>query len=109
MLIFIAGPYTAGTSAAEEENVSRALRAATALLSRGHQPFVPHLSRYWHHTALANGRFVPYERWMAYTLAWVARCDALLYLGPSPGADRELALARKLGLPVYTDTDAVPD
>jgi hypothetical protein len=109
MLIFVCGPYTAGSRVAEEENVQRALRVATSLFIRGHQPFVPHLSHFWHHLAAANGTHIPYERWMAYTLAWLRKCDAVLYLGPSPGADREVALARTLGLTIYTDPDDVPD
>jgi hypothetical protein len=46
---------------------------------------------------------------MEYTLSLVHCCDALLYLAPSPGADRELELAEKLGKRIYLHLDAVPD
>lgn len=91
--VYVAGPYTGN----EEENVATALRAATVLLGAGLYPYVPHLSHYWeaqyaHH----------YEVWMELDFGWVRRCDAVLRLpGASKGADREVELARSLGLPVF--------
>ena len=97
--VYVAGPYTGN----EEANVVRALDAATVLLRAGLFPYVPHLSHFWedlhpHH----------YEVWMALDFGWVRRSDAVLRLpGESKGADREVALASSLGLPVFHSTDAV--
>jgi nucleoside 2-deoxyribosyltransferase len=97
--VYIAGPYTGN----EEANVARALEAGTALLRHGLYPYVPHLSHYWeakhpHH----------YEVWMELDFGWVRRCDAVLRLpGPSSGADREVALAERLGLPVFASVEDV--
>ena len=92
--VYVAGPYTGD----EEANMARALEAATHLLGAGLYPYVPHLSHYWeaqhaHH----------YEVWMELDFGWVRRCDAVLRLdGASSGADREVALAKRLGLPVFS-------
>lgn len=40
--------------------------------------------------------------------AFLAVCDAFLFLGSSPGADKELALAKKMGLTIYGLIDDVP-
>lgn len=94
-LIFISGPYTNGDQAA---NVRAAMCAGDMVIERGDVPFVPHLFHFWE---LVSPR--PYEAWMALDLFMLARCDALLRLpGESPGADREVAHAFKLGIPVFT-------
>lgn len=92
--VYIAGPYTHGDVAM---NVRGALEAADELLRRGHAPYVPHLTHFWH--LLFPG---PYEQWMRLDLAWLFVCDALVRLpGDSPGADRESAEASRLGIPIY--------
>lgn len=78
------------------------------LLERGCQPIVPHvLVREFYRPEDKNGPF-GYEALMEYSLALLARCDAVLFLGSSSGADRELALAKELGKPVYYETDELP-
>jgi nucleoside 2-deoxyribosyltransferase len=97
--VYIAGPYTGN----EEQNVANALAAGTPLLDAGLCPYVPHLSHYWeaqhpHH----------YEVWMTLDFAWIRRCDVLLRLpGSSSGADREVALAKALGIPVFYTVEEV--
>jgi hypothetical protein len=45
---------------------------------------------------------------MELDFGWVRRCDAVLRLpGASSGADREVALAERLGLPVFGSVDEV--
>lgn len=108
MRIFVAGPYS-GTVEEAHKNVCWAMTIATELLHRGHEPFVPHLSHFWHLAQVEEEATCSYERWMQWTLTWLARCDALFYLGPSPGADRELARAIELKLPIYRSLAEVPD
>jgi len=69
----------------------------------GHHPFVPHLFD------LVDPRDeLGYERWMALDLDWLSRCDALVRLpGASPGADREVAAAGRLGIPVLDGVAAL--
>lgn len=101
MRVYIAGPIArdplGGTRAA--------ILAASRLVDAGHAPYVPHLSVLWE---IVSPR--PYEDWIALGLAWVGQCEALIRLpGESPGADREVAEARRLGLPVYEGVQALLD
>lgn len=109
LVIYIAGPYSAETHAERIVNTERAMQAGHEVLQRGHWPFIPHLLhffddwRWWQH----HGRLGP-EDYMQWDFATLRRCDALLYVAPSPGADRELALARELRLPIYLSADDIP-
>lgn len=92
--VFVSGPYTAPDPVL---NVRAAIHAAALLLDAGLIPYVPHTTHLWH---LVDPR--PYEDYLTMDLAWVRKCDAVLRLpGHSPGADREVALAEELGLPVF--------
>ena len=94
MRVYVAGPYSGGDVAL---NVRRAILAGEALLARGHSPYIPHLTHFWQ-------LLVPhaYEVWLEQDLVWLGRCEAVLRLsGESLGADREVAIARLRGIPVY--------
>jgi hypothetical protein len=101
MRVFIAGPYSAETMPEVERNVHRAMVAGMELMYLGHEPFVPHLSHWMGLAATGGGDCIPYARWVQWSLAFVECCDGLLYLAPSPGADRERARAVELGLPIW--------
>lgn len=102
MRIYIAAPYTKGDVA---KNVRRAIEAAEAVVRKGHTPYIPHLSHFWHLVAPH-----PVDFWYAYDLEWLAVCDAVLRLdGESVGADREIEVAEYLGLPVYRALEEIPD
>lgn len=91
--IYVAGPY----SSDPEGNTYMALVEGQRLLERGYAPMVPHLSHFWNEV-IEN----PYSDWLDLDLAWVAVADAVYRIpGDSPGADREVELADKLGIPVY--------
>jgi hypothetical protein len=95
--VYVAGPISQGN---QFVNVRTAVMVGERLRQAGLVPFVPHLSAV--HELIYP---VPYEEWMAYDFAWIERCDALLRIpGPSSGADREVAHARKLEMPVFYDT-----
>ncbi len=99
MRVFISGPYTKGDVAL---NVRNAIHAADAVLVLGHHPFIPHLTHFWH---LVSPK--PYEEWLAIDLVWLNKCDCLIRLpGESNGADKEVAEARRLGMPVYEGVEA---
>ena len=94
MRIYIAGPYTKGD---QMQNVRTAIDAAEALVVKGHTPFIPHLSAFWHLVAPH-----PVEFWYAYDLEWLAVCDAVLRLpGDSVGADAEVEVALRTSKPVF--------
>lgn len=94
MRVYVAGPYTSNP----DECTAKAIEIGNQLLDMGHEPFVPHLAHYW--DTLHTSR--PYEDWMRLDLSWLRVSDAVLRLsGSSSGADREVSLARELGIPVH--------
>ena len=101
MRIYIAGPYTKPDP---EQNTLDAILAGDYVASLGHVVFIPHLTHFWekqiHHT---------YDFWMQQDFEWLKCCDALLRLpGESAGADREVALAKESGIPVYYSVWDIP-
>lgn len=101
MRVYIAGPYSSGDQVL---NVKAALDAAEDLVERGHIPFVPHLTAWWHFLHPK-----PYRWWIRYDNVWLLQCEAVVRLpGESPGADEEVALARSKGIPVYYGLSRVP-
>lgn len=96
--LYIAGPYSAGDPA---ENVKRAIDVAqyAANCCPLIKPYIPHLTHYWeqlyHHE---------YEFWLSLDFEYLVLCDALFRLpGESNGADKEVALAKEKGIPIFTD------
>lgn len=98
-MIYLAGPIT---KPEPMENVHDAVVIATQLLDSGLVvPFVPHTTALWH---MITPR--PYEVWMAYDFAVIEHCAAVLRIdGESMGADREVAHADNLGIPVFYSVD----
>lgn len=98
MRVYIAGPYTGdGTLPSRRENVRVAVDVASQLMDLGYDYFLPHLSHFvdLHHQQ-------PYEKWLKLDFVWLAQCEALLRIpGNSPGADREVEEAHRLGIPVF--------
>jgi hypothetical protein len=92
--VYIASPFTIGDPSV---NVRRQIDAAEELINAGFYPYLPLLSHYQDIVFPHD-----YETWMRLTGVWLSVCNALLRLpGESPGADREVALALKLGIPVF--------
>lgn len=97
--VYVAGPLTTGDRHA---NVATAVAACRRLVEAGHLPFTPHL-----HDLVDPDDSIGYENWLAFDFAWIERCDALVRLpGRSSGADREVFVAGKLGIPVFDGVDA---
>jgi hypothetical protein len=92
--VYIASPYTKGDVVV---NIRKSLEAADKLLELGFIPYTPLLTHFWH---LISPK--PVETWYALDNEWVKRCDCILRLeGESSGADAEVLLAERLGIPVY--------
>lgn len=110
MKVYIAGPYSADTDVEREGNVERAMHAGLEVKKRGHSPFIPHLTHYVDEYCEDMSEFnMGYEDYMEWDLAFLEVCDALLYLDPSPGADRELQKADEMGMPAYGSVTEIPD
>jgi hypothetical protein len=106
MKIYVAAPLSGVTNGDRHENIERAVKAGAALLDKGHNPYVPHLTASLDHY---TNNDLTYEQWMEFDDEWLACCDAFLYLAPSPGADRELERAKELGLVIYDDINDIED
>lgn len=94
MKVYIASPYTKGDVG---ENVNTQLRMFNMLAEFGFTPYAP-LWAHFQHVAFPRD----YEFWLDYDLEWLRVCDCVLRLaGESTGADREVAEAQGLGIPVF--------
>lgn len=105
MLIYIAGPYSSDTPEAVLENVNTAIDAGVALAKMGHAPLIPHLN---HWVAERHPEAFSWDEYMDWDLALLEACDALLYLGSSPGANIELDAAIRHDMRVFRSLDEVP-
>jgi len=112
MRIYVAGPYTGRSALQINANVHDADVAGREILAMGHAPFVPHtMTRGWEDDArfqhdpedLSTSDFLRMD------FEWLRLCDGLLFLGPSPGALAERALAEAIGIPVYESIEEIPD
>jgi hypothetical protein len=77
-----------------DANVKAADEAGREIARRGHTPFIPHKMTYdWE-----RDEVLQYEDFIRIDDEWLRFCDAILMIGSSPGADRELDLAGRMGL-----------
>jgi hypothetical protein len=107
--VYVAGPYSAPIREIREQNTARAAEAATEVMRRGHDAFCPHTMSH-PIEELDTERQIGYESYMRTDFGIIDRwATALLFLAPSPGADRELERATKLGLRIFHSIDEVPD
>jgi hypothetical protein len=116
MMILVAGPYRSGTGgdpARIRANVDAMTTTALALHRRGHLPVLGE----WFALPLIEAAVVDgtplaeADEAIFHPVAeqLLARCDACLRIGgPSEGADRMVATARRLGKAVFTSMDEVP-
>jgi hypothetical protein len=114
-LILIAGPYRSGTNDDPElmaQNLARLEAAAWPIFRAGHVPMIgewvalPVLR-----SAGADGIRDPLVEQVMYPTAerLLEHCDAVLRLpGASKGADQDVAIAQRRGIPVYHHLDEIP-
>jgi hypothetical protein len=100
-LVFISTPYTkpdVGT------NIHRAVKVFNQLLDEG--KCVPMCMLWTHFFHCIHNR--SYEDWLAYCMIHIPLCDALLVLpGESSGVEREVEIAKALGIPVFYDIESL--
>jgi hypothetical protein len=96
--VYVAGPYSIEPALW----TAMAIEAGNRLLEAGYAPFVPHLAHYWDRLHYQHD----YDTWLHYGLTWLEACRAVVRLpGKSPGADREMARAAELDIPIYAGVD----
>jgi hypothetical protein len=106
MIIGVAGPYSAPTETERLNNLDAMNSAAALLLNKGHIPLIgvnaalPVVAKY---TGTDK-----YKAIMDISMAVIDKCEALLMLAESPGANRERDHVLAKNLPVYYSVDEVP-
>ncbi|PJN40276.1 DUF4406 domain-containing protein [Streptomyces sp. CB02959] len=114
MLILIAGPYRSGTNGdpdAMAANLARLEAAAWPVFAAGHLPVIGEWIALPVLRSAGAGPTDPLADQVLYPVAdrLLARCDAVLRLpGDSVGADQDVAIAHRRGLPVYHDVTEIP-
>lgn len=114
LLILIAGPYRSGTGgdpAAMAANLARLEEAAWPIFAAGHIPMIGEWVALPVLRSAGAGPTDPLAEDVLYPTAerLLDRCDAVLRLpGESSGADQDVAIAERRGLPVYYDIAEIP-
>jgi len=109
MKIYVAGPLRNPDYKQVWLNVQKAIEVGLELIKRGHTPYIPHLTYFMHlHPANNVTPGEELEFYMNLEREWLKHCDALFFIGPSEGANRELEMATKLGLKVFATIDEIP-
>jgi hypothetical protein len=115
LMILIAGPYRSGTNddpVLLRRNLDRLEAAAWPIFRAGHLPMI---GEWVALPVLASAGVTDVAHPLAADVMYptaerlLDRCDAVLRLpGDSRGADQDVAIARRLGIPVYTSLTEVP-
>jgi len=115
LLILIAGPYRSGTGddpVLLRRNLDTLETAAWPLFRAGHLPMI---GEWVALPVLASAGVTDVAHPLAADVMYptaerlLDRCDAVLRLpGESRGADQDVAIARRRGIPVYTSLAEVP-
>jgi len=99
--VYVAGPLTKSDDKTLWQCVRDAVKVADDLKASGLAPIVPHLTVLWA-MMTDDAAISDYEEWMEIDFAIMKQCDAVFRLpGHSRGADREVALAKDHGIPVF--------
>ena len=114
MLVLIAGPYRSGTGddpVKMTANLARLEEAAWPIFAAGHVPMIGEWVALPVLRSAEATVFDPLAEQVMYPTAQrlLEHCDAVLRLpGESTGADQDVAIARRRGLPVYYRVEDIP-
>lgn len=116
MLIYIAGPYSAGYGRSVADNINSAREVAVSLWNQGHTVLCPHLnSAHLEHDVnfglSDDAEALQHEQWIMHSIRLLSRCDALV-LAPnwneSCGTNIERNFALSENIPIYEWTQDTP-
>lgn len=107
MLIAVAGPYSADTEEKRKHNLKAMNAAAAKVYLKGHIPVIGINASLFVAGELDAG--LRKEALNKISFAVVEKCDAILMIGSSPGADIERRIIENKGLPVYNSIDEIPE
>lgn len=107
MLIAVAGPYNADTEEQKAANLKEMNIAAAAVYRKGHIPVIGVNASLYVADELPDADRREVISDISYAI--VERCDAILMLGSSTGADHERELISSQGLPIYNSIDEITE
>ncbi len=107
MLIVVAGPYSADTEEQKVKNLDAMNTAAAEVYKRGHIPVIGVNAALF--IADKLGEFPRNKVINEISFAIVEKCDAILMIGESPGANVERDIIKAKGFPVYNSLEEIPE
>lgn len=107
MLIVVAGPYNADTEEQKAANLKAMNIAASEVYNKGHIPVIGVNASLNVADELKDTDRRKVIADISYAI--VERCDAILIIGSSPGADFERDIISGKGLPVYHSIEEIPE
>lgn len=97
--VYIAAPYSSNPCV----NTNIAMNVANNLMNLGYYPYCPHWTHFQH---TFHPR--PKKDWLELDKEFLKVCDVVWRLkGESKGADEEVKLAHKLGIPVVHNIESL--
>lgn len=108
MIIGVAGPYSADTEEKRQQNLDDLNKTAAQLLAKGHTPLIGVNAALPVVQQSGLTKHERYEAIMKISMAVIDKCDALLIIAESPGANRERDFVQSKGLPVYFSIEEIP-
>lgn len=107
MLIVVAGPYSADSEEQRKNNLDAMNIAAFKIYEKGHIPVIGVNAALPVVDKMESGD--KYKAIMDISLGIVERCDALLLIGESPGANRERDALLSKSKTIFYNVDEIPD
>jgi hypothetical protein len=105
MRIYVSGPYRGKNFHQVWSNIMKATKISVELMKKGHAIYCPH----WNWFVETQSEDFDWFDYLRQDIEWVSVCDALFLIDHSPGADRELAHAEKMGKKIYRRVADVPE
>jgi len=109
MLVYVAGPYSAGTKEERDLNVRKAAQVAAKLWCMGHAVICPHTNS--HLPSEFCWGSMEHADWMHGYFVLLSTCDAMVRLKnweSSKGACMEVEYCHELGIPIHEEDDLPP-
>ena len=86
-------------------NVHKMCKAAGVIRKKGHTPFIPALDFL---AGVICGDWTETE-YRGMSDEFLPACDAMIVISMSWGVEREIVIARRLGIPIYCRLEDIPD
>ena len=102
--VYVAGKYSADNVLDVLKNIGRGEKACAKVFAHGMAPFCP-----WHDAGFCKeltDEEIPKEMYYQNSIAWLEVSDAVYVIsgrGDGGGVDREIEIAKKIGIPVFYD------